>query len=230
MAEFDDDYDVPFLTYKFKKPDYTETQEKPLNNFLFTDFMDIPTPTIDYSVSNSSEKEDDDKIEDPVKEDEPKKKELPKLPTGKMTNDRKKLLEEMQKQGFSQDEINYYDKLAGRESSWRNHPGVDAGGGRSARGYFQFLDSTLQGLGINKKASEMSMAEQLAAIRKFTNANRTQLSPYLERAKQMGYSEWGLLGGAHLGGVGGVRIFINSGKAASDKFGTSVKNYIELFS
>ena len=73
MAEFDDDYDVSFLTYKFKKPDYTETQEKPLNNFLFTDFMDVPIPTIDYSVSNSNEKEDDDKIEDPVKEDEQSK-------------------------------------------------------------------------------------------------------------------------------------------------------------
>ena len=66
MAEFDDNYDVPFLTYKFKKPDYTETQEKPLNNFLFTDFMDIPSQTIDYYVSNSIDKEDDDKIEDPV--------------------------------------------------------------------------------------------------------------------------------------------------------------------
>lgn len=39
----------------------------------------------------------------------------------------------------------------------------------------------------------------------------------------------GLIAGAHLGGVGAVNDFIQTGKSAKDDYGTSVKSYIEDF-
>ena len=41
---------------------------------------------------------------------------------------------------------------------------------------------------------------------------------------------WGLVGGAHLGGVGGVKALLVNGKDRSDIYGTYVSDYIAKFS
>jgi len=41
---------------------------------------------------------------------------------------------------------------------------------------------------------------------------------------------YGLIGGAHLGGVGGVQKFINNGTDAQDSLGTHISDYIAKFS
>lgn len=222
--------DEIFLTYSFKKPEYIKPKE--FENDVFSDFIDITNPT--QQIPHLTQDIQNEVVEEPAEEDskkeKSKEKSLPIIPAGPLTNDRKKLLDEMKRLNFSQEEINYYDKLAGRESSWRNIKGTDAGKGRSARGYFQFLDSTLKGLGINKKANEMNLTEQLLAIKKFTDANRSALSGYLDIAKAKGISEYGLLAGAHLGGVGGVKRYFTQQSDAADRFGTKISDYMKYFS
>ena len=39
----------------------------------------------------------------------------------------------------------------------------------------------------------------------------------------------GLVAGAHLGGMGGVKVFLETGDNRSDAFGTSVADYIKRF-
>lgn len=39
----------------------------------------------------------------------------------------------------------------------------------------------------------------------------------------------GLIAGAHLGGLGGIKLFLETGQSSHDAYGTSVKSYIKKF-
>lgn len=221
------------MEYSFDAPNLVsdEFQIKP---FGVTEF-DISLPirsNDDFNEPNQvlEDPKKDEKIEEVLEQDV--KQPLP-VKRGNQ-NDRQRLINDMRRLKFTEDEINYYDKLAGKESGWRANATASgthkSGKTFNARGYFQFLDSTLKDLGINKTADEMTREEQLMAIKKFTDRNRKLLANEIGEAKTKGLSEWGLLGGAHLGGVGGVRRFLKSGQNAKDKFGTSVGDYIKHFS
>ena len=76
---------------------------------------------------------------------------------------------------------------------------------------------------------------QIDAVIKFTNLNRERLRNTLRGTNGKDVdgtkiNEWGLLGAAHLGGVGGVNKFLFKGYNPADANNTSIKDYLIYFS
>ena len=125
----------------------------------------------------------------------------------------------------------YLIKLAERESNF-NPEVINAQG---YKGLFQFGDGALKDIGMTTTDYMSDWKNQIDAVIKFTNLNRERLRNTLrgtngEDIDGTKINEWGLLGAAHLGGVGGVNKFLFKGYNPADANNTSIKDYLIYFS
>lgn len=125
----------------------------------------------------------------------------------------------------------YLIKLAERESNF-NPEVINAQG---YKGLFQFGDDTLKDIGMTTTDYMSDWKNQIDAVIKFTNLNRERLRNTLRGTNGKDIdgtkiNEWGLLGAAHLGGVGGVNKFLFKGYNPADANNTSIKDYLIYFS
>lgn len=103
-----------------------------------------------------------------------------------------------------------------------------------AAGYFQFLNSTRKGI-MRKIGGPLDLNSflnnpelQILAAITFAKEIEQSFTPSdKKRAKALGHTTEGLISGAWLGGVGGVRRYLYSGKNSSDG-GTTVAARIKL--
>ncbi len=183
----------------------------------------------------------------------PEKEEQPKIPyvsasiTNQTSQDNSKIKEDYSKfNGYQQfnrayDKVEAYNpdaskyrslltKIASIESSFR--PGVVNKIG--AAGYFQFIDSTRNGImkKIGKSTNKQTFLNNpelqiLAAIELAKEFENSFGSEYLRLASQKGHTLNGLISGAWLGGVGGVKRYLKSGKDSSDG-GTTISKRIKI--
>lgn len=125
----------------------------------------------------------------------------------------------------------YLIKLAERESNF-NPEVINAQG---YKGLFQFGDDALKDIGMTTTDYMSDWKNQIDAVIKFTNLNRERLRNTLRGTNGKDVdgtkiNEWGLLGAAHLGGVGGVNKFLFKGYNPADANNTSIKDYLIYFS
>lgn len=125
----------------------------------------------------------------------------------------------------------YLIKLAERESNF-NPEVINAQG---YKGLFQFGDDALKDIGMTTTDYMSDWKNQIDAIIKFTDLNRERLRNTLRGTNGRDIdgtkiNEWGLLGAAHLGGVGGVNKFLFKGENPADANNTSIKDYLIYFS
>lgn len=125
----------------------------------------------------------------------------------------------------------YLIKLAERESNF-NPEVINAQG---YKGLFQFGDDALKDIGMTTTDYMSDWKNQIDAVIKFTNLNRERLRNTLRGTNGKDVdgtkiNEWGLLGAAHLGGVGGVNKFLFKGYNPADVNNTSIKDYLIYFS
>ncbi len=125
---------------------------------------------------------------------------------------------------------NILTKIASLESSFR--PGIKNNIG--AAGYFQFMENTRKS--IMKKLGKPTDLQYfisnpeiqiLAAIQLAKDFENSFSKEDLQLAQQNGHTLNGLISGAWLGGVGGVRRYLRNGKDASDG-GTTVSKRIKI--
>lgn len=121
----------------------------------------------------------------------------------------------------------FLTKLAARESSF--NPKAKAGNSSgTALGYFQFMPFNRTGISEQTFANDPELQIEMAydLVNRFKNSfDNTDFV----KAKNKGYSESAIIAGAWLGGPQGVKRFLNTGVASSDRLGTSVKNYMDKF-
>lgn len=182
----------------------------------------------------------------------PEREEHPKIsyvsaPTTNQTSQDNKVKEDYSKfNGYQQfnrayDKVQAYNpdaskyrslltKIASIESSFR--PGIVNRIG--AAGYFQFIDSTRNGImkKIGKSTNKQTFLNNpelqiLAAIELAKEFENSFGSEYLRLASQKGHTLNGLISGAWLGGVGGVKRYLKSGKDSSDG-GTTISKRIKI--
>ena len=125
----------------------------------------------------------------------------------------------------------YLIRLAERESNF-NPEVINAQG---FKGLFQFGDDALRDIGMTTSDYMSDWKKQIDAVIKFTNLNRERLRNTLRGTNGKDIdgtkiNEWGLLGAAHLGGVGGVNKFLFKGANPVDANNTSIKDYLIYFS
>lgn len=140
----------------------------------------------------------------------------------------------VEKRGF----IHWADDLGWEES--RNNPHcVNVIG---CFGEHQWKESTLRSLGYDVTLEQFKVNSEVfppdmqrRALRHYMEYNRCLLQPYNYYIGQwirgVRITESGLLAACHLGGFDSVRLFLETkGKInRHDLFGTSIKDYIELF-
>ena len=118
----------------------------------------------------------------------------------------------------------YFTELANVESGYS--PNITNSIG--AKGYFQLMPS-------NRSKNWTTPTQQFHEFYKLAGNNLDYLNKHLtkkdwERAKALGIDIFGLMAGAHLGGVGGVVRALRGQGNAKDSNGTSVMNYMTRFS
>lgn len=125
---------------------------------------------------------------------------------------------------------NLLTKIASIESGFRSGVVNNIG----AAGYFQFIDSTRNGImkKIGKSTNKQTFLNNpelqiLAAIELAKEFENSFGSEYLRLASQKGHTLNGLISGAWLGGVGGVKRYLKSGRDSSDG-GTTVSKRIKI--
>lgn len=136
-------------------------------------------------------------------------------------------------QAYNPDAIKYRSlltKIASIESGFR----VGVVNKIGAAGYFQFIDSTRNGImkKIGKSTNKQTFLNNpelqiLAAIELAKEFENSFSSDYLKLASQKGHSINGLISGAWLGGVGGVKRYLKTGRDSSDG-GTTVSKRIKI--
>lgn len=104
-------------------------------------------------------------------------------------------------------------------------------------GKYQFGNAALKYIGFNvsRKKFLNSVILQEIAMLKLLKSNKKRLKKWINKysGKKINgvvITESGILAGAHLGGVGGVRKFLDHGYDRKDAFGTPVSKYITKFS
>lgn len=122
----------------------------------------------------------------------------------------------------------YLTELAFKESSYRANAFNDIG----ALGYFQLMPANRSNKGGRWWNDR---TQQFYDMYKMTDTNYKQLKKLMKpsdwtKAASLGIDIYGLLGGAHLGGVGGVIKALRGVKNAKDKNGSSVLGYMRKFS
>ncbi len=125
---------------------------------------------------------------------------------------------------------NLLTKIASIESGFRLGVVNNIG----AAGYFQFIDSTRNGImkKIGKSTNKQAFLNNpelqiLAAIELAKEFENSFSKDYLQLASQKGHTINGLISGAWLGGVGGVKRYLKSGRDSSDG-GTTVSKRIKI--
>lgn len=132
-------------------------------------------------------------------------------------------------------------EIAKRESGFK--AGIQNKSGAPAYGYFQFWQdgkinniTHYSGLSVNEFLKNPK-AQIESAVKMASKIEKSFNSSDLEKAKAKGYSIEGLISGAWLGGIGGVRKVLNDEGNPSDKHwskdgkhGTDVKTCIEQYS
>lgn len=125
---------------------------------------------------------------------------------------------------------NILSRIVQRESAFKN---VQNYAGAPAYGYFQLWKTNLGGLTpeqvLADPVKQVELAVKLARrnMKTFTDAD-------YQKAQQLGFTKDGMLFGAWLGGVGGVRNYLYKGIDASDahhyggKGGSSIGKYIRM--
>ena len=134
----------------------------------------------------------------------------------------------------------FLTKLAGMESGYNSY--IQNKTGAPAFGYFQLMEdgnkykniTTFAGCSIEQFRKNPVI--QIIAATKLAKAfERCFDSKDRETADTLGITRWGLLGGAWLAGVGGVRKYLCNGISLNDKRwsknsqGTDVASRIKLF-
>lgn len=121
-------------------------------------------------------------------------------------------------------------KIASIESGFR----VSITNNIGAAGYFQFIDSTRNGImkKLGKSTNKQTFLNNpelqiLAAVELAKEFENSFGSEYLKLAYQKGHTLNGLISGAWLGGVGGVKRYLKSGRDSSDG-GTTVSKRIKI--
>ena len=122
----------------------------------------------------------------------------------------------------------YLTELALKESSYRANAFNDIG----ALGYFQLMPANRSNKGGRWWNDR---TQQFYDMYRMTDTNYKQLKKLMKpsdwtKAASLGIDIYGLLGGAHLGGVGGVIKALRGVKNAKDKNGSSVLGYMRRFS
>lgn len=125
---------------------------------------------------------------------------------------------------------NLLTKIASIESGFRLGVVNNIG----AAGYFQFIDSTRNGImkKIGKSTNKQTFLNNpelqiLAAIELAKEFENSFGKDYLQLASQKGHTINGLISGAWLGGVGGVKRYLKSGRDSSDG-GTTISKRIKI--
>lgn len=118
----------------------------------------------------------------------------------------------------------YLTDLAGRESGYR--PNITNSIG--AKGYFQLMP-------FNRASQWTTPTQQFEEMFKMSDANmkwfkKNLTKQDLQKAEELGIDIYGLMAGAHLGGVKGVVRALRGTSNAKDMNGTSVLNYMTSFS
>lgn len=144
---------------------------------------------------------------------------------------KKKITSYINSLNIENDYKKYLIKLAERESNF-NPEVINAQG---YKGLFQFGDDALKDIGMTTTDYMSDWKNQIDAVIKFTNLNRERLRNTLRGTNGKDVdgtkiNEWGLLGAAHLGGVGGVNKFLFKGYNPADVNNTSIKDYLIYFS
>ena len=144
---------------------------------------------------------------------------------------KKKITSYINSLNIENDYKKYLIKLAERESNF-NPEVINAQG---YKGLFQFGDDALKDIGMTTTDYMSDWKNQIDAVIKFTNLNRERLRNTLRGTNGKDVdgtkiNEWGLLGAAHLGGVGGVNKFLFKGYNPADANNTSIKDYLIYFS
>lgn len=132
---------------------------------------------------------------------------------------------------------NLFTRLANQESGFRYHIGNSQG--IPAFGYFQFMQGNYKGrnhnnvgeyAGVDLDTFRRSPVIQIQAANRLANYFMSKFSKTeLQRLHQMGYSDSAIIGGAWLGGVGGVRAFAFKNQNRRDANGTGVGDYMQMF-
>ena len=132
---------------------------------------------------------------------------------------------------------NLFTRLANQESSFRHD--IDNSRGVPAFGYFQFMQGNYRGknynnvgqyAGVDLDTFRRNPVIQIQAANNLANYFMNSFSKTeLQRLHQMGYSDSAIIGGAWLGGPGGVRAFAFGNQDRKDVNGTSVGRYMQMF-
>lgn len=128
----------------------------------------------------------------------------------------------MRKRGLSQEDMNYIDFIAKKESGYNLNPNGPSGTHKDGRkftayGMFQFLNTTLAGMKHNTpEAYLQNIDTQLDTMIEYMDAGKKIANKYLPHAQEKGYGLYELLSGIHAGGEGGIRRFIMDGKDTGD--------------
>lgn len=134
----------------------------------------------------------------------------------------------------------FLTKIAKEESGFNKS--IQNRAGAPAYGYFQFMQDGVKYNNISKYAKtdietfrNDPKIQIQAAIRLAQDFERGFSKQDLDLARQKGFTTFGLLGGAWLGGVGGVRKYLQGLGNPSDKhwgksgYGTTVGDRIKMF-
>lgn len=124
----------------------------------------------------------------------------------------------------------YLIKLAERESGFN----PDAANIQGYKGLFQMGKTALKDVGMNEEDYISDWKNQVDAVIKFTNKNLEQLQSTIDaisgrKVNNTPINKWGLLGAAHLGGVGGIKKYLMSGVDRKDANNTSISEYLHYF-
>lgn len=229
----------PFVSYSefYKKLD-NDDLENPSMGIPDTKFKDLTNVNIDSSNSNSSNAGGNDtsiSSSDIIftrpntnGDSESNKKNNNRNKQSKLE---KEITTYIKSLDLEDEYKNYLIKLAKRESNF-NPEVINAQG---YKGLFQFGDDALKDIGMTTSDYMSDWKKQVDAVIKFTNKNRERLRTTLRGVGGKDIdgtkiNEWGLLGAAHLGGVGGVNKFLFNGMNPTDANNTSVKDYLLYFS
>lgn len=151
------------------------------------------------------------------------------------------------------DILSYYNDIKYNEQldMFINHLGYKESGNNwkivndiNCLGEWQFSESTLKHLGYEHITAETFKSDssifprklQLEILKTYMKINELSLKPYEKyigtEINGIPITKSGLLAGSHLGGVGSIKLFIESNGFIDkeDLYGTKISNYIKEFS
>ena len=239
-----------FLTYKFEKPEYTETTVNNDQKDVFSDFMDIPyfdyqkqrmvSDQTDIKEIEEAEVDVDNKEKDIIEKEQLANPYTSQYKGNKYDTFKKYFDQIVQEDSSAEKYRRLLIDIASAESGFDSR--IQNKAGAPAYGYFQFMQDGKKWNNISKYAGTDTetfrndpLAQIRAAIKLARDFEKGLSKEDLKLAQEQGYTTNGLISGAWLGGVGGVRRVLRGQGNPSDKHwsstgaGTTVRDRMKKF-